>query len=150
MTNAEMEELIAAAKRLNGDIVWSEDEDKSFKREFGPLPIETSIGRQLVLRGSINPAAQTLTFVVIDKVLNQSIYRLDLGKDHKNPGGELTGDPHKHRCREGMKDNWAYRPQDITATAENPVQVWLQFCAEFNIEHNGTMHAPPIQLELFP
>ena len=31
----------------------------------------------------------------------------------------------------------------ITAPASDPMKVWLQFCAEANIEHKGRMFLPP-------
>jgi hypothetical protein len=58
------------------------------------------------------------------------IYGLDLGKEHHNPQCQQVGDKHKHRWTEQFHDKEAYVPDDITATAENPVEVWTEFlCA---------------------
>ena len=40
-----------------------------------------------------------------------------------------------------------YAPEDITATVENPVEVWDQFCREAGIQHNG-LDVPEQQIPL--
>ncbi|MDQ3776686.1 MAG: hypothetical protein M3461_21205 [Pseudomonadota bacterium] len=71
------------------------------------------------------------------------IYGLDLGKEHHNPQCQQVGDKHKHRWTEQFRDKEACVPGDITATAENPVAVWTEFCAQAKIEHCGRMRPPP-------
>jgi hypothetical protein len=75
------------------------------------------------------------------------IYALDLGKDHRNPDGELVGEKHKHRFTEQFRDKWAYVPDDITFPAVDPVGVWKQFCTEARLRHVGTLQPPPRRQE---
>jgi hypothetical protein len=71
-----------------------------------------------------------------------------LGKAHTNPTGIIVGEVHKHRWTEQFRDKQAYEPEDITASVNEPVRVWAQFCAEARIVHNGTMREPPpVQLD---
>jgi hypothetical protein len=54
-----------------------------------------------------------------------------------------VGERHKHRWTERFRDKEAYVPEDITAPASQPLDVWRQFCAEAGIEHQGRLFPPP-------
>lgn len=142
LTNAEFEALIAdTTKRIEGDIMWTGDEDHSPSVEFR-AEILSDTGYPLFVRGSFNPLVPAVTFALIHKGVGR-IYGLDMGKDHRNPDNNRTGDKHKHRWTERFRDKEAYVPPDITALASSPVEAWSQFCAEAAITHRGTMHPPP-------
>lgn len=47
-------------------------------------------------------------------------------------------------------DKLAYTPEDITASWDQPVQVWRQFCEEVLIVHDGMLSHPVWQEELLP
>lgn len=149
LTQTEFEALLNdSTKAISGDITWVEDEDHSPSVEFR-VDVSSETGYPLSVRGSYNPLAQALTFVLIHRGVGR-IYGLDLGKDHHNPSCDFVGEPHKHRWTEAQRDKEAYRPDDITANVTNPVAVWEQFCAEAQIEHKGRLCAPPpVQGELF-
>jgi hypothetical protein len=139
---AEFEQIIAdESKRIDGDIVWREDEDHSPALEFR-ADVESDEGYPLVLKGSYNPFAGALSYTLIHRDVGR-VYALDMGKDHRNPSGELVGEKHKHRWNEPHRDRLAYVPTDITASLEQPAEVWSQFCAEAKIRHQGAMHDPP-------
>ncbi|MEK7761797.1 MAG: hypothetical protein AAB433_09470 [Nitrospirota bacterium] len=144
MTQSEFEALLQdTSKKIVGDIVWAEDEDRSPSVQFRGDLISDS-GYPLLVKGSYNEAARTLTFVLIHRAIG-CIYRLDMGKDHHNPSCSRVGDVHKHRWTEQFWDKEAYAPKDITAPVTSPVEVWKQFCQEASIVHSGIMHAPPAQ-----
>jgi hypothetical protein len=149
LTDADFEAVLAdEAKRIEGDIVWCEDEDHSPALEFR-AEVQSRAGWPLFVRGSYNALARTLTYVLILKTTGR-VYGLDLGKDHHNPTCEQVGEKHKHLWSEQFKDREAHAPHDITASSGDPVAVWQQFCAEAKITHAGTMSAPPpVQKELF-
>jgi hypothetical protein len=71
------------------------------------------------------------------------VYGLDLGKDHHNPQCDQVGERHKHRWTEKLRDKEAYVPKDITESASEPVAVWIQFCAEAKLTHDGKLTVPP-------
>ena len=136
MTQADFETIIAdTSKRIESRIQWSGDEDHFPALEFR-VDVSSDSGYPLIMKGSYNPLAQTLSYVLIHRLAGR-IYALDLGKDHHNPTCETVGEKHKHRWGEGLRDKVAYVPEDITATVENPVDVWDQFCREAGIHHNG-------------
>lgn len=142
MNQGEYEALMSdATKRIDQDIDWTEDEDHSPALSFR-AEVLSDPGYPLYAKGYLNRAARKLTYVLIHRAEGR-VYSLDLGRDHRNPGGNLVGEKHKHRWSEqtGIKD--AYAPEDIKATIDSPVQVWEQFCAEANVTRGGDMKPPP-------
>jgi hypothetical protein len=135
-------------KTIEGDIRWQEDEDHSPAVEFR-ANVSTADGWPLFVYGNYHGLLNLLSYVLILPPAGR-VYALDLGKDHRNPDGEHTGEKHKHCYREQYGDKYAYVPDDITEEAVNPVGVWKQFCREAKIQHNGKMYPPPpTQEELF-
>ena len=134
-----------ASKRIDGDIVWQEDEDHSPSQEFR-VEVQTDTGWPLFVRGSFNPLIPALSYTLILKTVGR-IYGLDLGKDHHNPECTQVGEKHKHTWTEQFRDKEAYVPDDITEAASDPRAVWRQFCGEANLTHDGTLHAPPLHQE---
>jgi hypothetical protein len=148
MKQNEFEALIAdKSKVIIGDISWSDDEDHSPSVEFR-AEVGSEAGYPLFVRGSYNPLAQTLSYVIIHRGVGR-IYGLDMGKDHHNPSCQYVGEKHKHRWDERLRDKEAYVPEEITAAVTDPVMAWRQFYAEAHITHEGKMLRPPArQLEL--
>ena len=148
LTSAQFDAILAERKTIFQDIIWSEDEDHSPTKEF-KCEVSSDCGWPLLLKGSYNQLTNCLSFVIILSGVGR-IYALDLGKDHRNPDREMTGEKHKHRWTEEFRDKQAYVPNDITEAAAKPLAVWKQFCLEANIVHSGTMIAPqPIVEEDF-
>ena len=142
LTNAEFSSILEdTSKRIDGDITWVEDEDRSPAWQFR-AEIESEIGWSLFVNGRYNSLADSLSYTLILRTEGR-IYGLDLGKDHHNPQCEQTGERHKHRWSEQYRDKEAYVPDDITAQISDPVAVWKQFCVEANIKHNGKLKQPP-------
>lgn len=145
MNQGEYEALMAdETKRVDGDISWAEDEDHSPALHFR-AEIASEAGYPLFAKGYLNRASRKLTYSLIHRQSGR-IYALDLGREHKNPDGERVGEKHKHRWSEGIVGvKEAYVPDDVTATANQPVEAWSQFCSEARIRHNDVMHEPPAQ-----
>ena len=142
LAQTEFEALIAdASKRIDGDIDWGEDEDHSPSVEFR-VDVRSDPGYPLFVRASYNAMTQCLTYALIHRSSGR-IYALDLGKDHHNPSCTNTGEKHKHRWNDALRDREAYVPDDITAPPTDPVTVWQQFCAEARITHVGILQTPP-------
>ena len=129
------------SKCVQGDVTWTEDEDRSPAVEFR-ADIASTNGWPLFVRGRYNVAARTLTYALVLKTAGR-IYGLDLGKDHHNPQCNRVGEKHKHRWSERHRDKEAYVPDDVKAPATDPVAVWKEFCAEARIRHDGSMKPPP-------
>jgi hypothetical protein len=129
------------AKRIEGDITWNPDEDHTPTIEFR-APLATTDGHPTFIRGSVNLEAETLSFAIIHPAHGR-LYGLDLGKEHRNPDGEMIGEKHKHTWRNPeVRDKYAYEPDDITQSIPNVVLVWNEFCLEANIEHKGRLIMP--------
>lgn len=136
------------SKRIDGDIDWCEDEDHSPALEFR-VEVMSETGWPLFVRGSYNRLASALTYALILKTEGR-IYALDLGKNHHNPQCTQVGETHKHRWTEQYRDKEAYAPDDVSAAVSDPVAVWVQFCKEAKIEHEGRLAQPaPMQEDLF-
>jgi hypothetical protein len=146
MLQTEFETLINdGTKRIIGDISWIEDEDHSPAVEFR-IEVQSESGWPLFVKGSYNAVANALTYALVHRGSGR-IYALDLGKDHHNPGCEKVGEKHKHRWTESFRDKEAYVPSDITALAQEPREVWSEFCVEARIIHEGVFHAPPMMIQ---
>jgi hypothetical protein len=99
LSNAEFDAILTdCTKRIDGDIVWQQDEDHSPSLEF-KVEIVTAGGLPLFMKGTFNPLVSAISFALISKAAGR-IYALDLGKGHRNPDGVRVGDPHKHRWSE--------------------------------------------------
>lgn len=118
-TQAEFNALLADDQFIDGDIDWQEDEDHSPVVEFR-VKVETQSGYPLFVRASYHPVVRALTYALVHSGVGR-IYALDLGKDHRNPDGQLVGEKHKHRYTEECRDKLAYNPQDITEPATSPM-----------------------------
>ena len=142
LSNTEFESILAdTTKCIRDDIIWKKDEDSSPAWEFR-AEVESESGWPLFIKGRYNPNAGTLSYALILKTAGR-IYALDLGKDHHNPKCEQVGDKHKHHWSERYRDKEAYVPEDISASASEPMVVWKEFCTEAGIQHEGTMRQPP-------
>ena len=149
ITNNEFEAMLADSdKRIEGDLVWRDDEDHSPAVEFR-AEVASGAGYPLFVCGRLNRLAGTLSYVLIHRGAGR-VYGLDLGADHHNPTCDYVGEKHKHRWTEQFADKQAYVPDDITAPLEDPVGVWSQFCAEAAIVHTGQLKEPPPQQEELP
>ena len=151
MTPGEFIDFIEdSGKWIDGNISWSDDEDHSPAIEFR-APLVSHADYPVFIRGSVNVRAATLTFAVIHRAFGR-IYGLDLGKEHRNPDGQMIGPKHKHAWRDLLScAKFAYSPDDISAQLPDVAAVWSQFCDEAKIEHRGRLILPDSfsQMELF-
>ncbi len=149
LSNTEFQTILKdSSKRIEGDIVWEENEDHSPCWVFRAEVLNDS-GWPLFISGNHNPLLPRTSYHLIHRQVGR-IYGLDHGKEHRNPGRRLVGQKHKHQWEEATADKLAYEPEDITAPADQPTEVWKQFCAEAAIMHRGSMSPPPPhQPELF-
>ena len=143
----EIESILAdTTKQVLGDIFWTDDADRSPAKEFR-VEVQTNHEYPMFVVGSYNLFSGKLSFAFILRGTGR-VYALDLGKDHRNPDGGRVGERHKHRWLDGYRDTFAYVPNDITQTWDQPVAVWDQFCAEAKLRHDGMMRTPEVQEEL--
>lgn len=128
------------AKSITENIVWHDAPNSATAQEFR-VNVDYPEVDALFIKGRYNPSAGKLSYALVIPRVGR-IYGLDMGRNHNNPNREAVGTTHKNYWVEGAEDDWAYAPEDITASLNDPVEVWRQFCAEANIRHTGTMARP--------
>ena len=141
ITEAEVVEILAdTTKRISGDIIWESRPEYASFISF-QVDIDSSPGWPLFVKGGYNPEIHKLSFAIIHQGYGKRIYGLCLNIRHRNRNQTRIGSPHKHRWTE-LDDTYAYCPDDITAPAFAPVEVWTQFCAEAKLIHLGRLYPP--------
>ena len=128
------------AKRIVGDIAWGglpNAPTRRFRAE-----VDSDAGYPIFIDGWYNPYSGKLSYALIHRGVGDRIHGLDLGADHCNPDGELVGEKHKNYWVPGYRAKWAYVPDDITEPWHRPLSVWVQFCAEINLRHEGILREP--------
>ncbi len=124
--------LADPAKRIVGDLRWTDDEDLG-GHEF-LVPVASALSDLLLVRGQRCPAAGTLRFALILRGLGR-LCALDLG--HHGA--------HLHRWTPGRRDALATLPPDAAASDER--SAWALFCQQTHITHDGTLTEPPATQE---
>lgn len=144
ISQQEFEAILADdTKRVIGNIAWGDDIDHHPAREFR-AKIRNDGNYSMFVEGEYIPPSGKLSYSLILRGTGR-IYGLNLGKAHRNPDGKMVQGKHKHYWKDGYRDKFAYIPEDITATWDQPIEVWRQFCAEANIRHQGIMRQPDEQ-----
>jgi hypothetical protein len=111
------------SKAIYGDIIWQNHPQHELLMTFKAEISSAENAYPLSLRGTYNLILSALSYHIICPPYGR-IYGLDVGKAHKNPSGERVGETHKHRWSEIYRDKEAYEPPDITASGQEPIQVW--------------------------
>ena len=141
ITQTEFDVMMAdTTKRISGDLEWREDDDHSPAVEFR-AEVQSDPGYPLLVVGRCNRLAGTLSYTLIHRPTGR-VYGLDLGADHHNPTCEHVGEKHKHRWTDVHGTKMAYVPADITASADETVLAWEEFCREARISHGGRLPVP--------
>ncbi len=131
-------------KHIVGDIAW-EGRPNAPARQFR-VDVDSEDDHPIFIKGWYNPNVGKLSYALIHRGVGDRIHGLDLGADHVNPDGNPVGEKHKNYWVPGYRAKWAYVPDDITEPWDRPVAVWVQFCAEINLRHDGILPDPgPVQ-----
>ncbi len=148
MTEQELRIILEdTTKRIEGDLSWGDDANRSPAREFR-VEVLSDADYPITVIGRYDSRAGKLSFSFIHRGTGR-IYGLDLGVEHHNPTCQMVGDPHKHYWTDEYRDKMAYAAEDITEPWDHPVEVWRQFCAEAGIQHQGRLHPPIMRRDFF-
>ena len=151
MTRAEFEAILAdQTKRIVGDVVWRKPDDGHRQALAFRVDVHNAVDYPLIVNGWYNPLVPSLSIALIHRAVGR-IYGLCIGREHHNPTCSNVGaDVHKHAWSDATRDKHAYRPADISATADTPVLALREFFEEANIRLEGSIAAiPPRQSTLF-
>lgn len=149
ITEQEAAYIMESPKAIVEEIKWVPKSGREYIFEF-IVPIVGQVDTiKLQLVANINTKINKFSFTIL---YNGSvrIKSLDIGKGHRNPPDKKinVGKKHKHTWTNEWKDQWAYKPDDITDGA-NFEQVFWEFLKECNISFEGELPPiPPIQEEL--
>lgn len=146
-TEQEFEILIRDnSKTISEDINWIADKNHSHSFIF-KKQITSNANYPIFVKGNFNILRGVLSYTIIHRSVGR-IYGLDMGQNHRNPSNKKkVGRVHKYSWTELYRDGEAYCPTDITKPLNDVVGVWHEFCLEANINHNGAMIIPPINLQ---
>lgn len=144
ITEQEASYLINKEKFITDEIVWISKNGRGYILEF-IVNIEVDIPNvklQLVVSRNIKLNKHSFTIVFNGAARIKS---LDIGKGHKNPPDRKNnvGKKHKHTWTNEWRDEWAYRPDDITDNAPFE-QVFSEFLIECNIQFEGALPPLPV------
>lgn len=144
MTQDEFDAISADPTRIiEGDIIWSEDEDHSHCLEFR-CDIHSQSNYPLFIYGSYNQVVGKIRYSVIHRGAGR-IYGLCMGSDHHNLTClNVGGDRHIHIWDEVSRGKNAVVANTIHAPINDPVTAWQEFCASWDILHQGDMEQPPV------
>lgn len=128
------------------DIVWAPN-----PQHLGTLIFRETLyckELQMDIKGSINTIVDTVSFTILHPTAGR-IYALNHGgHTHTNRDGTFNGRLHKHRWKPHEPD-FAYEPDDITASTTEFTKLWEEFCAEAKIYHSGTFFEPDLTGGMF-
>ncbi len=149
LTQTEFDEILSdKTKKITENIAWVGDKKDSETVKFR-VPVVSDRNYPIFVDGSYNRYLDRLSYKIIHREIGRRIYGLDMGKDHRNPDDEMIGENHIHKWTEEYEDRKAYSAEEfISSPANQPREVWQEFCREANINFQGVMEEiPPAQLE---
>ena len=135
------------SKEITGDLQWAQTGEHENLLGFR-AEVESDSRWPIFVNASYNPEARALSYALIHRGFGARIYGLCIGKAHRNPENrQRMGELHKHQWREPYRDQYTYVPPDITASVDDPIALWQEFCTEALIKHKGQLSRIPKQLE---
>lgn len=142
-TEADVSALLSWGAVIRGEFRWKKVGKTNWKAEV--YLDETYDGARVKLVGTYNSRIRNLSYTLVWALCR--IRSLDMnGPAHENPDGIRIETPHKHRWSNSDRDQWVYKPDDITETTVRGV--FEQFLQESNIRFDGTFFEPVEQEEL--
>ena len=143
-TEAEVDRIIAAEKRISGSIAWGYAGDRRWVR--CRAPVENAGGWDLTLHGNIrlgsgNKRSYTLSWNLGG--VGYRIFSLDINGTHRNQRidrNRWRNRTHKQRWRDEYP-KFAFTPGETIP--EEPIAAFLEFCGECNIVFAGRLGPVP-------
>ena len=153
ITDQEFANLLAdPTKEIVGDIPWVPIAGREPAQGFA-IAVRSETGWSLRIKAWWNPRAEKLSYALIHEDAGRIVgLDVDPTTPHHNPDCR-PGRSARSRCPcprgthiqrwsevDGM--TWAYAAPEITATWDEPVAAWRQFCNLINVTHRGTLREP--------
>ena len=140
MNRAEFEQLRDIPdKQITTDIVFTAHRQAAPNLVFEQIPVENSLGADIILNGTYKPDIPSITFNFVIRgtgpicrlCVNSSIHK-DVGRTHKH-SLQNEADPRKNLPHASARPD---------LDGKNAREVWETLCQQANIKHTGTFHEP--------
>jgi hypothetical protein len=142
MNRTEFEQLRnLPGKKISTDISFSTKSDSSPNMTFENVPVDNTLGWNIVLNGTFKPHIPSVTFNFHQKGVGP-ICRLDVNSTiHGN-----AGRTHKHDLMDETDQKPAKNLPHAVARPDlddkTVTQVWQTLCKQAQIDHQGVFNAP--------
>ena len=153
LTDREFEKLLSdVTKEIVSDIPWEPVGGREPAQGFA-IPVRSETGCPLKIEAWWNPGAEKLSYALIHEDAGRIVgLDVDPTTPHHNPDcrpGRSTRSScdcprgtHIHLWSEADGMARADAAPEITASWDEPVTVWRQFCDLINVAHRGTLREP--------
>ena len=150
-TEAEVDRIIAAEKRISADVVWRRDNVQDPNWAKFQLVVENDEGWDLVMHGNVQlnsagrPPKRSYCLVLDQGGRSDRIYALDVNGIHTNKvinDNRWLYQTHKQKWLDGYGMSFAYTPEENIP--ETPNEAFLEFCEECNIVFTGQVSGLPV------
>ena len=150
-TEAEVDLILAAEKRISVDVVWRRDDVQDSNWAKFQLVVENDEGWDLVMYGNVqlkpdgHPPKRSFSLVLNQGRWAGRIYALDVNGLHTNKvinNFRWQYQTHKQKWLDGFGMRFGYTP--VENIPESPNSAFLEFCEECNIVFTGQVSDLPV------
>lgn len=149
LTEQEVQRIIVANKRINGDVEWQYRPNEGYAK--CQLPVVNTLAVNLKMVANVNMEEQIIYSFSLILSNAYRIRGLDVSGSHKNKhtnNSEWRGTTHKHRWSDSCRESFAYTPEE-NILPQNIENAFRTFCKECNIDFEGRVKTlPPKQLSM--
>ena len=141
--------LADSTKRIEGDIFWRPHQTRRRTQEFKVDVLSDSLHAMRVV-GWCNPNSKkvNLTLFLKQELSLLRVFAFNTGLvEYRCADGRRISGSHAHRWSTERQELLA-EPRPHLPSWDQPGQLWLQFCGETKIHHQGVMHPPEWQGDL--
>ena len=141
----EAERIIAAEKRIAGDIAWKYDPARNQTWAKFEKEVENELGLNLVVYGNTSLIIRGKSSFSLVLNGNFRVFGLDVNGSHRNKhtdSKEWRGQTHKQRWTDLCRNRFAYTPDEIIPSEANAA--FREFCRECSIDFTGRVGEIPV------
>ena len=145
LSQEEFDAIIAdKSKRIVGDVAWSESLGHQGAVEFG-APVLNYLNRPLRVHGWFRQSERKLSFTLLYGSVRIAGIDFGRGLSHRNiDGTRIVGAHMQLWVAVAQRAEAIPLPPEMPEWNE-PVQVWVRFCAELGILHLDDLISPAIE-----
>ncbi len=145
LTETEANRIIAAEKRIAGDIRWEYNPAHNQTWAKFQKEVENKLTFNLMVYGNTSLVIEGKSSFSLMLNSNFRVFGLDVRGSHRNKHtdrNEWRGQTHKQRWTDLCRHRFAYTPDEIIPTDANAA--FREFCRECGIDFTGRLGEIPI------